>query len=71
MTLGAAGAGRQRGGSEETSCLRGSVLALRCMGPDPQGWPMCAWEAVATEMGFGGDVEVSNAHSSSWFVQKQ
>lgn len=28
---------------------------------------MCAWEAMATEMGFGGDVEVS----SSCFVQKQ
>lgn len=71
MTLGAAGAGRQRGGSEETSWLRGSVLALRCVGAGPQGQPMCAWEAMATEMGFWGDVEVSNAHSSSCFVQKQ
>lgn len=70
MTLGAAGAGRQRGGSEETSWLRGSVPAPSCVGAGPQGLPVCAWEAMGTEMGFGGEVEVSNAHSSGWFVQK-
>lgn len=70
MTLGAAGAGRQRGGSEETSWLRESVLAGSRVRAGPQGLPVRAWGATGTETGFGGDVEVSNAHSSSWFVQK-
>lgn len=70
MTFVAAGAGRQRGGSEETSWLGGSVLALSGVRAGPQGLPVCAWEAMGPEMGFRGVVEVSNAHSSSWFAQK-
>lgn len=71
VASGAAVAGRQRGGSEQTGWRRGSVLAPSCRGAGPGGLPVPAWEAVGPETGFWGAAEVSNAHSSSSFEQKQ